>query len=236
MARKLKFIIIILVVILFVSSLIAVKKLTTATAGKLTVVIDAGHGGIDGGVTTSNGIKESDLNLDIAKKIKDKLTDYGIKVVLTRSGSGGLYGIASKGFKKRDMQKRKEIINSSGADLVVSIHINKCPFTYRKGAQVFYKLGDEKSKNFAFFMQNNLNQMPTATQKGLSLVGDYYILNCSKIPSVLVECGFLSNLEDEKLLLSEEYRYSLSGVISSSILTYLLSANSQISALLQDRQ
>jgi N-acetylmuramoyl-L-alanine amidase len=235
-ARKIKLLSVVLILLLVVSTVFTVKKLTEASAGKLTVVIDAGHGGIDGGVVASNGIKESELNLDIAKKIESRLKGYGINVVMTRTGSGGLYGLATKGFKKRDMQKRKEIINSSGADLVVSIHINKCPFSYRKGAQVFYKLGDEKSKNFAYFMQNNLNQMPTATQKGLSLVGDYYILNCSSIPSVLVECGFLSNSEDEKLLLDEDYRYSLSGVISSSILTYLLSTNSQILALLQGEQ
>ncbi len=223
MSRKIKFITIVLVAGVFICAIFAVKKLTTASTGTLTVVIDAGHGGIDGGVVASNGVKESELNLDIAKKIRNKLSEYGIKVVMTRTGSGGLYGLATKGFKKRDMQKRKEIINSSGADLVVSIHINKCPFTYRRGAQVFYKLGDQNSKDFAQFMQNNLNEMPTATEKGLSLVGDYFILNCSSIPSVLVECGFLSNSEDEKLLLSDDYRISLAGVISTSILTQLLS-------------
>ncbi len=224
MARKIKLLSIVLILLLVVSAVFTVKRLTRASAGRLTVVIDAGHGGIDGGVVASNGVKESELNLDIAKKIESRLKGYGVNVVMTRTGSGGLYGLATKGFKKRDMQKRKEIISSANADLVVSIHINKCSFAYRSGAQVFYKMGDQKSKDFALLMQSNLNQMPTATEKGLSLVGDYYILNCSSIPSVLVECGFFSNSEDERLLLTEEYRNSLAGVISSSILTQLLSA------------
>ena len=191
------------------------------------MVIDAGHGGIDGGVVTSNGVKESEINLDISKKIKDMLTDYGINVVMTRTGSGGLYGLATKGFKKRDMQKRKEIINSSGADLMVSIHVNKCPFSYRRGPQVFYKVADQKGKDFAMFLQDRLNAMPTATEEGLSLVGDYYVLNCSAMPAVLVECGFVSNSEDEKLLLTEEYRVQLAQVISSAILSELLKNNAE---------
>lgn len=222
MSLKIKILLIVSLLFFVSSCLVMGVKKASAQKGKLTVVIDAGHGGIDGGVLTSNGIKESDLNLDISKKIRDKLSDYGIRVVMTRTGSSGLYGLATKGFKKRDMQKRKEIILSSNADLVVSIHINKCPFTYRRGPQVFYKLGDSKSKNFADFLQDSLNAMPTAVERGLCLVGDYYILNCSSTASVLVECGFVSNSEDEKLLLSEQYRHQLASVISSCILTNLL--------------
>ena len=226
MLLKFKFFIALLGVTVIVGGLFYVKKINQVSGGVLSVVIDAGHGGIDGGVVADDGTKESDLNLDIAKKVKNKLNGYGIKVVMTRTGTGGLYGLATKGFKKRDMQKRKEIINSSGASLVISIHINKCPFSYRKGPQVFYKIGDEKSKNFAKTMQDNLNQMPTATQKGLSLVGDYYVLNCTDICAVLVECGFVSNLQDQKLLLDDGYRNSLASVISSSAINYLLSQNS----------
>ena len=222
MSLKFK-ILIALVLLAFIASCVFVGvKRASVQSGKLTVVIDAGHGGIDGGVVTSTGVKESELNLDISKKIRDNLKEYGINVVMTRMGSGGLYGMATKGFKKRDMQKRKEIILSSNADLMVSVHINKCPFSYRRGPQVFYKIADSESKDFAQLLQGNLNEMPTAVEEGLCLVGDYYVLNCSSGPSVLVECGFVSNSEDERLLLSEEYRSQLAGVISSSILTKLL--------------
>lgn len=222
MSLKFKTLILITVLIFVGSCVFVGAKKTWSKRGELTVVIDAGHGGIDGGVVTSNGIKESELNLDIAKKIRDKLEGYGINVVMTRTGSGGLYGLTTKGFKKRDMQKRKEIILSANADLVVSVHINKCPFSYRRGPQVFYKIADSQSKEFALFLQDKLNQMPTAVEEGLSLVGDYYVLNCSNVPSVLVECGFVSNSEDEKLLLLEEYRFQLAEVISSAVLTRLL--------------
>ena len=199
-------------------------KIKNATAQKVNyiVVLDAGHGGIDAGVVADNGIKESDLNLDICNKIKRELQAYCISVVMTRNGLGGLYGLATKGFKNRDMQKRKEIINNSNADLVVSVHINKCPFEYRKGAQVFYKIGDENSKNFATFLQNELNELPNADKDNACLVGDYFVLNCSKIPSVLIECGFFSNKENQSQLLTESYRQSLAGVIASAIANNLL--------------
>ena len=219
--------ILIIVIIAFgiiIASFCRVERVKSVS-GKITVVLDAGHGGIDAGVVASNGVKESDLNLDICSKIKKRLLDNCINVVMTRKDIGGLYGFATKGFKQRDMKKRKEIIENSGAKLVVSIHINKCPFPYRKGAQVFYKIGEEKSKNFANFLQLELNKMPYTDKDNASLVGDYYILNCTQIPSVLVECGFFSNPQDEKLLLSQNYREGLAGIISQGILTFLLGQN-----------
>ena len=104
------------------------------------IVIDAGHGGIDGGVTGVNtNVKESEINLLIAEELKEIFEINGFTALLTRSDDNGLYGDTSPGFKKRDMEARKKIILESGADLVVSIHQNSYRASYRRGAQVFYQ-------------------------------------------------------------------------------------------------
>lgn len=191
--------------------------------GKITIVIDAGHGGIDNGVLGVNtGVKESELNLDIAKKLKCNFQAGGINVKLTRSGEGGLYGLATKGFKKRDLAKRKEIIEKSGAVVVISIHINKCPYAYRRGVQFFYKIDSEKSRELAVDLQNQFNNLPDNVKKSEALAGDYYILNCTNKISVLAECGFLSNAEDEKLLLKDEYRAEIAYNIYEVVFGFVL--------------
>ena len=201
-----------------------INAVSQSGSGTVTVCIDAGHGGIDGGVEgVTSHVKESDLNLDIAKKLEKNLSASGINVVMTRKGLGGLYGLATKGFKKRDMQKRKEIINSCGASLLISIHLNKCPYPYRRGAQVFYRSGNEAGKKFAFLLQERFNLLPSSERDFSALPGDYYILNCTDIAAVICECGFLSNTEDEKLLLKEEYREQIAYLIYECSLSFLLS-------------
>jgi N-acetylmuramoyl-L-alanine amidase len=174
-----------------------------------TVVLDAGHGGVDGGVEGVNTkVKESDLNLAVTKKLERYLKDYGINTVLTRKDKNGLYGISSKGRKQRDMQKRKEIINGANPDLVISIHMNAFPQRSQRGAQVFFDKGNEGGRELAetiqlFFGKN----IPYC--KRIIMTGDYYILNCTDKPAVIVECGFLSNSADEALLITAEYQEKL---------------------------
>ena len=189
---------------------------------KTTVVIDAGHGGIDGGVSgISTGVKESFLNLEYSKCLYEILSEAGFDAVLTRPTGAGLYGTTAKGFKKRDMKKRKEIIEKANADLVVSVHMNYCEIRSRRSAQTFYKKGHAGSERLAFCVQGKINEMTETVKKTSPLVGDYYILNCTEIPSVLVECGFLSNTEDERLLLTEEYRLTLCYAIYTGIASFL---------------
>lgn len=186
------------------------------------VVIDAGHGGIDGGVTGKRtGVKESELNLDVCKKISDCLEEKVISSVLTRKNQEGLYGLPTKGFKKRDMNKRKNIIDNSNAKIVISVHMNSCPYPERSGAQVFYKKGDEKSLKLAKKLQEKLNSLPECNKKSSVLTGDYFMLNCTDKVAVLVECGFLSNSHDENLLIKEEYRKKLAVIIADTIFSYL---------------
>ena len=186
----------------------------------LTVVIDPGHGGVDGGVTGVNtGVKESELNLEIAKGLKTCFESGGFKVVLTRETSAGLYGGLSKGFKMRDMQKRKEIVNGANADLMISVHLNYYSSPERRGAQVFFRQDDQRSQELARYIQKQLN----LTEREYSpLEGDYYVLNETNCLAVLCECGFLSNPEDERLLLTKEYRDKISYRIYKGCILYLL--------------
>lgn len=189
--------------------------------GDTTIVIDAGHGGIDAGVLgISTDTKESEINLKISKYLRGYLSDAGFNVVMTRTTQGGLYGVSTKGFKMRDMKKRKEIIEKCGADMVISVHQNFCPIPSRRGGQVFYDGGSDSGKRLADSIQNSLNGMKECVKTNTPLVGDYYMLKCTQSPSVIVECGFLSNTADEALLVSEEYQKSVAYAIFKGAVSY----------------
>lgn len=189
---------------------------------KYTVVLDAGHGGIDGGCEGKyTGQKESDLNLDICIRIKKLLEKVDINVVLTRHTKDGLYDEFSKNKKQSEMKKRETIINSSNANAMISIHANSFSNSSAKGAQVFYREGNENSISLANKIKDSLiNNVYSA--KRFCLPGDYYVLNCTDIPAVLVEVGYLSNREEDELLLTDSYRNKLSYSIYYGILAYLL--------------
>lgn len=207
-------------------SAISAKPVSEATVNKTKIVLDAGHGGIDGGVVGKlTGIKESELNLKVVKKLEKYLINSGISVTLTRNSDAGLYGVATKNLKKKDMQKRSEIINSASPDLIVSVHMNKYSLSTRRGAQVFYKANDEKSKLLAESVQNCFNDMEEASRNCSVLTGDYYILKCSNYPSIIAECGFLSNSQDETLLVTEEYQDKIAYAIFKGIVGYLTQNN-----------
>lgn len=188
------------------------------------IVLDAGHGGVDGGVTgVKTGVKESDINLAITLRLKQTLDDMGFEVVLTRKTEAGLYNTAMQGFKRQDMLKRKEIVENADPALVVSVHQNRYPSASVRGAQVFFKRGDEQGEAFAATVQQRLNDL-YATQNVKNRVhtpSDYFMLRCTKKPSVIVECGFLSNPADEKLLLSPSWQKRIAESIAAGIVAYL---------------
>lgn len=180
-----------------------------ATATGNSIVLDAGHGGVDGGVTgRTTGVKESELNLSITYALKTALEEAGFAVTLTRKTDEGLYGAATNGFKKRDMQKRKEIIEEARPAAVISIHQNYYPSRTVRGGQAFYDSTSETGKRLAESVQEELNGLygKRGVKNRLAAKGEYYILSCTSYPSVIVECGFLSNAEDEKLLLSKNFQ------------------------------
>lgn len=208
----------------YVALLCVRTRAAASPSDRFTVVIDAGHGGIDGGVSgITTGVKESELNLDIARKLKAKFDKNGAKTVMTRKTEAGLYGIYSKGFKRRDMQKRKQITLNAKADVFVSIHLNYYSSPLRRGAQVFYKIDEEKSKSLADIVQAELNGGKECERDYTALAGDYYVLNEADCAAILCECGFLSNAEDEKLLLTDEYRTEIAEKIFNGIEKYRFS-------------
>ena len=185
-----------------------------------TVVIDAGHGGIDGGCEGAiTGVSEASLNLDYAKCLKTKLEGFGFDVIMTRTTESGLYNPLASNKKRSDMEKRKKIVESSCADFVISIHMNSYNSS-ASGAQVFYGEDDEPSKLLADCIQkhfiNNLEYSRKETK-----IGDYYILNAIRAPSVLVECGYLSNPKEEALLVTEDYKNEICYSILLGVLEYL---------------
>lgn len=185
------------------------------------IVIDAGHGGIDAGVRGRNsGVKESDINLAISRELAGYFKSAGFGAVLTRKSQAGLYGLPTKGFKLRDMKKRRDIINECGADMVISVHQNFYSDYSRRGAQVFFDKGSESGKELALCIQNSLNSMEGAVKKNSPLIGDYYMLECTESPSVIVECGFLSNAQDEELLISADYQKEIAYAIFAGAVTY----------------
>lgn len=193
---------------------------STATTGRI-VVIDAGHGGVDAGVLgVDTKVKESDINLAIAKQLKGYFAEAGFKVVMTRTSNGGLYGLPTNGFKMRDMKKRKEIIEESAADMVISVHQNSCPLKSRRGGQTFYNAESQTGKALAECIQSSLNSMEECVRKSSPLAGDYYMLRCTENPSVIVECGFLTNGEDEKLLSSSSYQKSVAYAIFKGAVSF----------------
>ncbi|MCI6542459.1 MAG: N-acetylmuramoyl-L-alanine amidase [Firmicutes bacterium] len=194
----------------------------SSPSGIMTIVIDAGHGGIDPGCEgKQQGSNERELNLAYANSLKKYLENYyNVNVVMTRTTTNGLYSSFAKNKKKDDMQKRKDIILNSKADLVISIHMNAYPLTSVRGAQVYYNPECEISKNLATSIQDCLKKdLPHA--KNSPGIGDYYILNCTNTPAVIVECGFLSNSEEETLLLSDDYREKVCYSILCGIMKYL---------------
>lgn len=197
-----------------------------AEAQRLTVVLDAGHGGVDGGVVgVRSGEKESDINLAIVFLLQAKFEEAGFRVVLTRKTEAGLYGAATPGFKRRDMERRAEIIADANPSLVISIHQNFFSMPSRRGAQVFFRETNERSVSLAGSIQTALNAMPECVKQTNSLKGDYFILNCTEAPAVIVECGFLSNEEDEALLLDRSYQRKLAAAIETGALRFLSSVS-----------
>ena len=211
------------VVITFGVCFFALSK-TAATASRLTVVIDAGHGGIDGGVTGKiTKIKESDINLAISRYLQEEFENAGFSVVQTRPTEAGLYGTTAKGHKKRDMKKRSEIIHAAAPALVISVHQNFFSLSSSRGAHVFYRKDSAPSHALAAAIQSQFNEMEECVKKHEPVTGDYFILNCSDYPSVIVECGFLSNPEEERLLVTKEYQKKVASVICTGAVRYLVS-------------
>lgn len=180
------------------------------------VVIDAGHGGDDPGKIGINNALEKEINLQIAKEIKKCLEKAGITVVMTRENDSSL-----KNSKAEDMRERVKIIDESKAKIAVSIHQNSFSSETEKGAQVFYYSESEEGIKIAQILQNHLKILNPDNKREIKENNSYFLLKRTKTPTVIVECGFLSNWEEAEKLTETEYQKEIAQVISEGILAYM---------------
>lgn len=191
---------------------------------KLVVVIDAGHGGIDPGKVGINQALEKDINLVIARKVKRYLELSDVEVIMTREGEEGLYQPEDSNKKVQDMKNRVALIDSSGADLAVSIHQNSYSEEYVKGAQVFYYATSLQGKSMAEMMQKTMTEVLDKDNRREAKANDsYYLLKKTQTPIIIAECGFLSNSEEAGLLTKESYQDRVAWAIHLGVLRYAAS-------------
>ncbi len=189
-----------------------------------TIILDAGHGYPDGGASGEDGSIESDLNLDIVLKLQNLLESSNCRVILTRSNENGIYESSADTIRKQkisDMKNRVDIANNSNAEIFVSIHMNTLPQKQYSGWQTFYKNDDEESKKIAQSIQTNLdNYIENNSSRTIKSISGIYLTKNVTIPLALVECGFLSNSAENKLLQSDSYQDKLAWSIYVGIMDY----------------
>jgi len=226
------------IVLLFAVCVISIAAVTVLSAdvalriyarsNVFTVVIDAGHGGKDKGASSKSGTSERDINLAIANALAREFEAHQVAVVMTRQTEDSLASPFSLNKKKDDMNKRRQIIERVKPDLVISIHLNNFPSdTSVRGLQCFYDKSGELSQKYATAVQTEFNKSGLDINRKAK-TGDYYILDCTEYPSILVECGFLSNPAEEGLLKTPEYQHILAYYIASAVVKTQLNINANI--------
>jgi len=185
------------------------------------IVLDPGHGGIDPGAIGKSGTKEKDVNLDIVLKIQGLLEQSGCITQLTRAVDESIHDINSSRRKNSDLKNRKIIADTSQANAFISVHLNSFPQSRYKGVQSFYPKESEQGKLLAVNIQKELKTTLGINDNREALaIRDIYILKNTSIPSVIVECGFLSNPEEETRLASEKYREKIAWGIYLGIMRF----------------
>lgn len=194
-----------------------------------TVILDAGHGGEDGGAVGLNNITEKDVNLKIALKLRDLLNISGYKVIMTREKDEAIYDNDSVTLRQKkisDLRNRKEIINKNKNNntIFVSIHQNKFKDPKYFGTQIFYSKNDPKSQELAMKTRESVTSLiqPENTREIKPATGKIYLLNNAQIPAIVIECGFLSNPEEAQKLSDNNYQQQLAFSILCGISNYFI--------------
>ena len=187
-----------------------------------TVIIDPGHGLPDGGAVSKNKVAESPLNLEISLQLKEELSERGFNVVLTREDENGL-----DKKKKADMYKRLDIMTKTPSDMFVSIHINKFSQAIYRGAEVLYSPNFVQSTLLAQLIMDRIKEIdPKVQTRNIKQAEKtLFLMKNATIPAVIVECGFLSNPEDETLLSDKAYQKRIAGAICDGIVDYYRNVN-----------
>ena len=185
----------------------------------LVIAIDPGHGGYDPG-STSNGLLEKDVVLEIALYLREYLKQGGARVILTREQDRDFLQAVAGPKKQLDMRNRLQIVEDGGADMIVSIHTNYITSPRWRGAQLFYQDGCPVGKSMAESIQAELTRVLKNTDR-LPRSGNYYMLRESSMPGVVVEVGFLSNPHEAALLGSADYQKKIAWAIYLGIIASL---------------
>lgn len=198
--------------------------LSRATLNQPVLVLDAGHGGMDGGAVVS-GIRESDINLSIARKLRDFMTIMGFRVTMIRDGDYSVHDPEAKTVrqqKRSDLMNRLDLLRGTPGALAVSIHQNKFEESYVHGTQVFYgaapgseELAEIIQTMIAGYLQPDNERKIKKADHAL-----YILVNNDKNPAVMVECGFLSNPQEAECLQEEDYQKKLAMLIGASLIKY----------------
>ena len=189
------------------------------------IVIDAGHGGLDGGAVSKDGTAEKDINLKIAMHLRKMLVKNGAEVIMTRTEDISLHSndeASVRGKKRSDLNNRRELVNNSNADFLISIHLNYFVEPQYKGAQMFYEGSHPESKILGEILQKslieNLDSGNTRVAKKLDTMK--LLFNDLSIPGVIAECGFLSNYEETQKLKNSDYQQKIAKALYLGINEY----------------
>lgn len=193
---------------------------------KTTIVVDAGHGGEDGGAVGVNGSVEKDINLAIALALAEKLKASNFPVVLVRDGdySMGDQTLNTVAERKRsDTKNRVQLVEETGDCLLISIHQNQFSQSQYSGAQMFYSPNNDESAQLAeCIRQSVVNSLqPENTRQNKEAGKEIYLLTHCQVPGVLVECGFLSNPEEAQRLVQQEYQQDMASAIYNGIISFI---------------
>lgn len=196
------------------------------------IVLDAGHGGIDGGCVSVNGVAEKGINLSIVQTLRDSLEILGFDVVCTREDDRSIHDSGVEGIAKQkisDMNNRLDIINRYDNAVVLSVHQNQFVDERYSGAQMFYAKDNADSRRLAECMKKQFVTLlqPDNTRETKPVGSEMYLIHNSKSPAVMVECGFLSNPEEAKLLESPDYQKKVAFTILTGAQEYLLTMSKE---------
>lgn len=215
-----------MILFLLMGAIVASWKLSELTANvskeekkakkeQVVIVVDPGHGGEDPGKVGINDVLEKDLNLQIAKKVKKLLEEAGIKIVMTRTND------KVPDAKKEDLNQRVQLINETKPKLALCIHQNSYPDAKIKGAQVFYHTITPEAEDVASIVQEQLRTVDPTNTRQIKENDTYFMLKNTQVPTIIVECGFLTNPDEAAKLTQEDYQDQLAQAICEGVVKWL---------------
>ena len=221
--KKKSAVIICLCLVMVIAVMISLRSVPTISFNKpYTVVVDAGHGEPDGGAVGINGTIEKDINLKIALRLQEVLESRGVRVLMTRTDDNSICDKSAKTLHEKkvsDMHNRLEIINTSGADLFLSIHMNSFSDPKSGGLHVFYSRKHPEAEETAVLIQESIAELTGAKTHTVKAASDTLFLMKNPIPpAILVECGFISNPEEEQLLNDDNYQSKIAFSIANAVI------------------